>query len=71
MDMILILKQAYGYKTKGIPFVVSRSIQAMMYALGRARFVDNSFEIKISREYPQEIAMLRYEQFITKYPAEG
>lgn len=71
MDMIPILQQAYKYKTKSIPYVVSCSIQSMMYAFGRARFIGNSSEIKVISEFPQEIALLRYAQFITKYPNKG
>ena len=71
IDSIPILKQAYEYRHKSTPFVASRAVQAMMYAYGKARFKSSSSGMVLIREFPQDIALERFDEFIMKYPLEG
>ena len=70
-DMIPVLRQAYEYKHNSRPFVVSRSVQAIMYTYGKAQFISGAAGIKLISEFPKEVAMQRFEDFIKKFPPEG
>ena len=70
-NLISILKQAYEYRHSNLPYVAPRPIQSMMYAYGKAQFKDSSSGLILISEYPQEIAMQRFEEFVRKNPVEG
>lgn len=64
------LRKAYFARTEGKPFLCSRIIQGLMYAFGdKAGFVEkepgNYF---VRSEFPQQIALQRYDEFCRKYP---
>lgn len=64
-DMEPILRQAYEYKKRGIPYVAPRAIQEFQYALGDRYIGNNLAEIIYTPE-----TLVRFVQFVQKYPLE-
>lgn len=70
MILVPALRQAYGYKANGIPFVAPRSLQAMLYAYGKDGFSIVSSVMVPKNKDPFEV-IRRFEEFIAKYPVEN
>lgn len=67
MDAAPILKQAYEYRKRGIPFVAPRPVQAMLYSYGEEGFTIISSYMVPNTKVAFE-AIRRFDVFVSKYP---